>query len=82
MEPLEKRNMSKVSLKSLNSNIIYHFFNISETRPPIKYVLDMTIAYPNGQPLSIGTLIFGQREECDIAVHYKVLRTGGLNMQQ
>ncbi|VDM57520.1 unnamed protein product [Angiostrongylus costaricensis] len=46
----------------------------SETRPPIKYVLDVTIAYPNGIPLSLATLGFGTREKCDIAVHYQIFR--------
>ncbi|KAI6186369.1 CBN-ACL-14 protein [Aphelenchoides besseyi] len=45
-----------------------------QTRPPIKYVLDVTIAYPNAHPLSLGTLIFGNRENCDIAVNYKMYR--------
>ncbi|KAI3422120.1 hypothetical protein GPALN_012653 [Globodera pallida] len=45
---------------------------VKDTRPPIQYVLDVTIAYPNGQPLSIGTLCFGTREQCDIAVHYRM----------
>uniref|UniRef100_A0A1I8B1Q2 Acyltransf_C domain-containing protein n=1 Tax=Meloidogyne hapla TaxID=6305 RepID=A0A1I8B1Q2_MELHA len=42
------------------------------TRPPITHILDVTIAYPNGHPLSILTLCFGTREQCDIAVHYKM----------
>lgn len=42
------------------------------TRPPIKYILDITIAYPNGIPLSLATIGFGTREKCDIAVHYNV----------
>ncbi|KAK6053577.1 hypothetical protein COOONC_08917 [Cooperia oncophora] len=45
---------------------------IPETRPPIRYVLDVTIAYPNGIPLSLATLGFGTREKCDIAVNYKI----------
>ncbi|EPB68261.1 hypothetical protein ANCCEY_12642 [Ancylostoma ceylanicum] len=44
----------------------------TDTRPPIKYVLDVTIAYPNGIPLSLVSLGFGTREKCDIAVHYKI----------
>ncbi|CAI4225012.1 unnamed protein product [Auanema sp. JU1783] len=32
----------------------------------------MTIAYPNGIPLSLATLGFGSREKCDIAVNYKM----------
>ncbi|CAI5451984.1 unnamed protein product [Caenorhabditis angaria] len=45
---------------------------IVKTRPPIKYVLDVTIAYPNGIPLSLATFGFGTREKCDIAVNYKI----------
>ncbi|CAK5025607.1 unnamed protein product [Meloidogyne enterolobii] len=46
--------------------------HVKETRPPITHILDVTIAYPNGHPLSILTLCFGTREQCDIAVHYKM----------
>ncbi|KAL6743207.1 hypothetical protein Aduo_016280 [Ancylostoma duodenale] len=45
---------------------------VTDTRPPIKYVLDVTIAYPNGIPLSLVSLGFGTREKCDIAVNYKI----------
>ncbi|VDK53807.1 unnamed protein product [Anisakis simplex] len=45
---------------------------ISVTRPPIKYVLDVTIAYPCAMPLSLATLSIGTREKCDIAVNYKI----------
>jgi len=48
--------------------------HVKETRPPIEYVLDVTIAYPNAQPLSIFTLVFGSREKCDIAVHYQMYK--------
>uniref|UniRef100_A0A0R3RWS0 Acyltransf_C domain-containing protein n=1 Tax=Elaeophora elaphi TaxID=1147741 RepID=A0A0R3RWS0_9BILA len=41
-------------------------------RPPIKYVLDVTIAYPHKMPLSLVTLSFGTREPCDIGVYYKI----------
>ncbi|CAD5223859.1 unnamed protein product [Bursaphelenchus okinawaensis] len=47
---------------------------IKDTRPPIKYVLDVTIAYPNSHVLSLGTLLFGNRENCDIAVNYKIYK--------
>uniref|UniRef100_A0A915Q390 Acyltransferase C-terminal domain-containing protein n=1 Tax=Setaria digitata TaxID=48799 RepID=A0A915Q390_9BILA len=43
-----------------------------KTRPPVKYVLDVTIAYPHKMPLSLFTLSFGTREPCDIGVHYKI----------
>lgn len=44
----------------------------AETRPPIKYILDVTIAYPCAMPLSLATLSLGTREKCDIAVNYKI----------
>lgn len=37
-------------------------------------MIDVTIAYPNGHPLSLLTLSFGSREKCDIAVNYKVYK--------
>lgn len=64
-----KKNTSKVLYIILN--IIFIF---KDTKPPIKYVLDVTIAYPNGHPLSLATLTFGTREKCDIAVNYKVYK--------
>jgi lysophosphatidylglycerol acyltransferase 1 len=47
---------------------------VKETRPPIQYVLDVTIAYPNAHALSLGTLVFGNRENCDIAVNYRMFK--------
>jgi lysophosphatidylglycerol acyltransferase 1 len=45
---------------------------VKETRPPIEYVIDVTIAYPNAHALSLGTLVFGSRECCDIGVNYRI----------
>ncbi|MFH4977750.1 hypothetical protein AB6A40_004459 [Gnathostoma spinigerum] len=47
---------------------------VKETRPPIKFVVDMTIAYPHGMPLSLATLLLGTREKCDIAVNYRIFK--------
>lgn len=48
-------------------------FAYTETRPPLKYVLDVTIGYTNGEALSADQLWFGTRRECeDIHVYYKV----------
>lgn len=33
----------------------------------------LKIAYPNAHALSLGTLIFGNREQCDIAVNYRMI---------
>lgn len=45
---------------------------VKDTRPPIKWVLDVTIAYPNAHALSLATLVFGNREQCNIAVNYRM----------
>lgn len=72
-EPRE-RSSSKLKLITDTVGDIREKKSVKETRPPIKYVLDVTIAYPNGIPLSLATLGFGTREKCDIAVHYKIFR--------
>uniref|UniRef100_A0A0N4ZWW2 PlsC domain-containing protein n=1 Tax=Parastrongyloides trichosuri TaxID=131310 RepID=A0A0N4ZWW2_PARTI len=48
--------------------------SVTELRPKIEYLIDVTIAYPNRIPLSLFTLLFGSREKCDIAVHYRVFK--------
>ncbi|KAK5977488.1 PlsC domain-containing protein [Trichostrongylus colubriformis] len=74
----ETRERSSSKLKQLADTItdtvgaIREKKYVKETRPPIRYVLDVTIAYPNGIPLSLATLGFGTREKCDIAVNYKI----------
>jgi len=68
------KSRSAASLKLIKDTIgdIREKKSVKNTRPPIKWVLDVTIAYPNGHALSLGTLIFGNREKCDIAVNYRM----------
>ena len=68
------RSRSKLKLIKDTVDAIREKKYVKETRPPIKYVLDVTIAYPNGVPLSLATLILGSRETCDIAVNYKLYK--------
>ncbi|TKR87119.1 hypothetical protein L596_011575 [Steinernema carpocapsae] len=70
----KSRSNSKLKLIKDTVDALREKKYIKQTRPPIKYVLDMTIAYPNGEPLSLMTLSLGTREECDIAVNYKIYR--------
>ncbi|XGW01377.1 hypothetical protein V3C99_013935 [Haemonchus contortus] len=70
-EPRE-RSSSKLKLITDTVGAIREKKYVKETRPPIRYVLDVTIAYPNGIPLSLATLGFGTREKCDIGVNYKI----------
>jgi len=70
------KSRSAASLKLLKDTFgaIREKKYVKETRPPIKYVLDVTIAYPNAHALSLGTLVFGNRENCDIAVNYRMFK--------
>ncbi|XP_046384558.1 acyl-CoA:lysophosphatidylglycerol acyltransferase 1-like [Ischnura elegans] len=38
----------------------------------LKWVLDITIAYPNGQPLDLPTIVTGQREPCKTFLFYRL----------
>ncbi|KAJ1351293.1 hypothetical protein KIN20_007279 [Parelaphostrongylus tenuis] len=73
-EDNEQRERSASKLKLITDTVgdLRAKMSVKRTRPPIKYVLDVTIAYPNGIPLSLATLGFGTREKCDIAVNYKI----------
>ncbi|VDM97041.1 unnamed protein product [Thelazia callipaeda] len=66
------KNGSKLKLIKDTVGAIREKKYIKEMRPPVKYVLDVTIAYPHKLPLSLFTLSFGTREPCDIGVHYKI----------
>ncbi|GMR59930.1 hypothetical protein PMAYCL1PPCAC_30125, partial [Pristionchus mayeri] len=68
------RSTSKLKLIKDTVDAIREKKYLKETRPPIKYVLDVTIAYPNGVPLSLATCAIGTREKCDIAVNYKLFK--------
>jgi len=37
----------------------------------IERIVDMTIAYPNGRPLDLQSIVVGWREPCDTHVHYR-----------
>ncbi|CAL8084654.1 unnamed protein product [Orchesella dallaii] len=46
----------------------------TSTAGGLKYVIDMTIAYPNGEPLDLGTIVLGYRKPCKIHMHYNIYR--------
>ena len=71
---LSRSNSSRLKILKDTVDAIREKKYVKDTKPPIKYVLDVTIAYPNGQPLSLATITFGTREQCDIAVNYKVYK--------
>nr|XP_022899962.1 acyl-CoA:lysophosphatidylglycerol acyltransferase 1-like isoform X1 [Onthophagus taurus] len=38
----------------------------------LTWVLDITVAYPNGEPLDLGQIIFGYRPPCKTTIFYRV----------
>ena len=37
----------------------------------LKWIVDLTIAYPNGEPLDIVTIFCASRPPCNVVFHYK-----------
>lgn len=44
---------------------------MSET-PQIKWILDMTIAYPKGWPIDLSHIVFGNRAPCQTVMFYRL----------
>lgn len=43
-------------------------------RAHIEYVLDITIAYPNGVPIDLSHIVFGNKPPCETVLFYRVYR--------
>ncbi|XP_011343258.1 acyl-CoA:lysophosphatidylglycerol acyltransferase 1 isoform X2 [Ooceraea biroi] len=46
--------------------------NMTVAKPEISWVLDITIAYPQGKPLDLPTIITGSRPPCETVLFYRV----------
>lgn len=42
------------------------------TFPRIQWILDITIAYPNGWPVDLSHIVFGHREPCQTFIFYRL----------
>jgi len=42
--------------------------------PGFRYLVDVTLAYPNGEPLDLLQLILANRPACEVAVHYRLIK--------
>lgn len=49
-------------------------FSIDMTvaKPEISWVLDITIAYPQGKPIDLPTIITGSRPPCETVLFYRL----------
>lgn len=41
-------------------------------KPEISWVLDITIAYPQGKPLDLPTIVTGSRPPCETVLFYRL----------
>jgi lysophosphatidylglycerol acyltransferase 1 len=44
-------------------------------KPEIRWILDITIAYPQGKPIDLPTIITGSRPPCDTVLFYRIYPT-------
>ena len=47
------------------------FFAAAEIDASLKWIIDLTIAYPNGNPLDIMTIFFASVPPCNVVFHYR-----------
>lgn len=50
----------------------YMYTGMAIAKPEIRWVLDITIAYPQGKPLDLPTIITGSRPPCETVLFYRV----------
>lgn len=58
----------------LLQNILHNYISIGlmVVNPEISWVLDITIAYPQGKPLDLPTIITGSRPPCETVLFYRL----------
>lgn len=67
---LEKKQVVKQTLEVMRSKSY-----LNETRPPIKFVVDVTLAYESAKAVGLHDLCLAYREPAPIRVHYRVYKT-------
>ena len=50
---------------------IYVFVSAAEVDASLKWIIDLTIAYPNGNPLDIMTIFLASAPPCSVVFHYR-----------
>ncbi|KMQ87374.1 acyl- :lysophosphatidylglycerol acyltransferase 1, partial [Lasius niger] len=46
--------------------------NMTVAKPEISWILDITIAYPQGKPLDLPTIVTGSRSPCETVLFYRL----------
>jgi len=42
--------------------------------PGFRYLVDVTVAYPNGEPLDLLQILLAHRPACEVAIHYRLIK--------
>ena len=50
---------------------LFFLLSAAEVDASLKWIIDLTIAYPNGNPLDIMTIFFASAPPCSVVFHYR-----------
>ncbi|XP_017883978.2 acyl-CoA:lysophosphatidylglycerol acyltransferase 1-like [Ceratina calcarata] len=55
--------------------------NMAVAKPQINWILDITIAYPEGKPLDLPTIITGSRPPCETVLFYRIYPSSAVSVE-
>ncbi|RZB39480.1 acyl-CoA:lysophosphatidylglycerol acyltransferase 1 [Asbolus verrucosus] len=64
--------METVGPKSLANNNSCNSEDIPRKVSTLEWILDITIAYPNGEPIDLASIVFGHRPPCKTTLFYRL----------
>ena len=67
-------NSINKQLEIVYITINYLLIDIKFNSDHLTWILDITIAYPNGEPLDLGAIVFGHKPPCKTTFLYRVYR--------
>lgn len=66
-------NFNVIVASEINIIMWYLIFtDMTVAKPEISWVLDITIAYPQGKPLDLPTIVTGSRPPCETVLFYRL----------
>lgn len=61
-------------------NYMISFVGMTVAKPEISWVLDITIAYPQGKPIDLPTIITGSRPPCETVLFYRLFPSSAVSI--
>ena len=78
---LHYKRTFKTVIDDTHSNFDGLCFHEPRFRKPLRKIVDVTIAYPNGNPINFLDIMLGRRKGCNIHVHYRVFDVSQVPIQ-